>query len=126
MALRTPIKRAVGLGAAKAGVKHWWMQRLTAVAMVPLVIWFAFAVASLAGADYAHVQAWIARPLVAGLLVLLIGTLFFHAQLGLQVVIEDYVHAKAAQLALLIAIKFVAILLAVVGILAVLRIALGG
>jgi len=126
MALRTPIKRAVGLGTAKAGVKHWWLQRLTAIAMVPLVIWFAFAVASLAGADYAQVQAWIARPLVAGLLVLLIGTLYFHAQLGLQVVIEDYVHAKAAQLALLIAIKFVAILLAVVGVLAVLRIALGG
>ncbi len=126
MDLRTPIKNARGLGSAKNGVTHWWLQRVTAVALVPLVIWFAFSLASNAGGNHAEVTAWIASPLTAGLFILLIGTVFFHAQLGLQVVIEDYVHGKVAQLACLLAVKFLAFILAVTGILAVLRIALGG
>jgi len=126
MALRTPIKRVVGLGSARSGVGHWWLQRLTAVAMVPLAIWFCFSVATLAGADYEQVRVWVGRPFVAGLLIVLIGTVYLHAQLGLQVVVEDYVHARRVQLPLLIAVKFLAILLAVVGVLAVLRTALGG
>ena len=126
MSLRSPIKRVKGLGSAKSGVHHWWMQRLTAVAMVPLVLWFSFSVASLAGADYASVHAWVSQPLTTGLLVLLLGALIFHGQLGLQVVIEDYVHARSVQLAAVVAVKLLAILLAVVGILAVLRVALGG
>ena len=126
MALRTPIKRARGLGSAKDGVGHWWLQRVTAVALIPLVIWFAFGLASNAGADYEAVRAWIGSPMTAGLFILLIGTLYFHAQLGLQVIIEDYVHGKAAQLASLLAVKFLAAVLALTGILAILRIAFGG
>ncbi len=126
MAFRTPIKIARGLGSAKDGVHHWWIQRVTAVALIPLTIWFAFSIASYAGADYATVRAWIGSPLPAVLLILLIAMTFHHAQLGMQVVIEDYVSAKGVQLAALLLVKFLAALLALVGIFAVLRIAFGG
>ncbi|MCC5857412.1 MAG: succinate dehydrogenase, hydrophobic membrane anchor protein [Ectothiorhodospiraceae bacterium] len=126
MSLRTPIKIARGLGSAKDGVHHWWVQRVTAVALVPLVVWFVFAVASLSGADYASVRAWVGQPFTTVMLVLLIAVAFHHAQLGLQVVIEDYVSAKGPQIAALILVKFLAVLMAVIGIVAVLRIAFGG
>ncbi|MCP1675914.1 succinate dehydrogenase / fumarate reductase membrane anchor subunit [Natronocella acetinitrilica] len=126
MPLRTPIKRARGLGSAKDGVGHWWLQRVTAVALIPLVMWLSFGLASNVGGDYAAVREWVGSPFTAGLFILLIGTMYFHAQLGLQVVIEDYIHGKLAQLASLIAVKFLAAVLALTGILAVLRIAFGG
>ncbi len=126
MSLRTPIKTARGLGSAKDGVHHWWMQRLTALALAPLVIWFVFAIASLSGSDYETVRAWVSQPFTTVMLVLLIAVVFYHAQLGLQVVIEDYISAKAPQLTALIVVKFLAALMAVVGIVAVLRIAFGG
>jgi succinate dehydrogenase / fumarate reductase, membrane anchor subunit len=126
MAYRTPVKRAVGLGSAKDGVHHWWMQRVTAIALVPLVLWFTFSMAVYAGADFETVRAWIATPMVAVLLIALIVTALFHAQLGLQVVLEDYVQPHGLQLACVIAVKFLAVLLILVGVLSVLRIALGG
>ncbi len=126
MNLRTPIKTARGLGSAKDGVHHWWMQRLTAIALVPLVLWFVFCVASLSGGDYETVRAWVSQPFTTVMLVLLIAVVFYHAQLGLQVVIEDYISAKAPQLTALIVVKFLAVLMAVIGIVAVLRIAFGG
>jgi len=126
MPYKTPTKRALGLGSAKSGTHHWWMQRVSAVAMVILVLWFAFSAAVIAGSGHAEVVAWIGSPVVAGMLILLIATLYFHAQLGLQVVIEDYVPHHGLQLAGVYAVKFLAIILALTGILAVLRIALGG
>lgn len=125
MRYRTPIKGALGLGSAKDGVHHWWMQRLTAIALVPLVLWFSFSLISYAGADYEVVREWIASPLVAVLLIVLIASVFFHAQLGLQVVLEDYIHLDWLRIASIVLMKFATVLLALAGILAVLRIALG-
>lgn len=125
MSLRSPLSRARGLGSAKEGAQHWWAQRLSAVALVPLVLWLAFGLAANAGGDYASARAWIASPLVTVLLILVVGVVFYHAQLGLQVVIEDYLHPHWAKITAIIGVKFVAMLSALIGIVSVLRIALG-
>jgi succinate dehydrogenase / fumarate reductase, membrane anchor subunit len=124
--MRTPLARVRGLGSAKEGVHHWWAQRLTAIALVPLTLWFVISVAGLAGMDHAEATAWIGSPAVTVLLVLLVAATFWHAQLGVQVVIEDYVHNEAIKLVSLVAVKFAAVLLAVATIVAVLRLAFGG
>jgi len=123
--LRTPLARVTGLGAAKDGTGHWWLQRLSAIALVPLVLWFVASIVSLSGSGQAEVKAWLDNPLAALLFVLLLGGGFFHLKLGLQVVIEDYFHAGAAKLALLILNTFASIALAGASILAVLKLALG-
>jgi succinate dehydrogenase / fumarate reductase membrane anchor subunit len=123
--MRSALGRVRHLGSAKEGVQHWWAQRLTALALVPLTLWFVASVAWLAGADHAGFTGWVARPHNALLMILLLGAGFHHAQLGLQVVIEDYVHGEGAKLALLIVVKFAALLLALAGIFAVLKIAFG-
>jgi len=123
--LRSPVGRAIGLGSAKEGVEHWWLQRVTAVALVPLTLWFVIAVVRLSSADIDTVRDWVGRPLPAILLVLLLIATFWHASLGLQVVIEDYVHTDLAKLGLLIVIRLACFALAVAGIIAVLGIAFG-
>jgi succinate dehydrogenase / fumarate reductase membrane anchor subunit len=123
--MRSPLGRVRGLGAAKEGVGHWWAQRLTSLALIPLSVWFVASVVALTGADYASVRSWIGSPVVAGLLVLLIVATFYHAALGLQVVIEDYVHHEGAKLAALLAVNGLAILLALAGVLAVLAVLFG-
>ena len=123
---RSPIARVRGLGSAKEGVQHWWAQRLTAIALVPLTIWFVAGVVGMSGASHAEAAAWIGHPLNATLMILALGLTFHHAQLGLQVVIEDYVHAEGAKLILLITVKLLALALALAGILAVLRLAVAG
>ena len=123
--LRNPLARARGLGSAKEGVGHWMQQRITALALVFLTVWFVLVALSLVHTDYATARATIARPWNAVLLVALIVTMFKHAVLGLQVVIEDYVHTRWLEVASLVAIKFIAVLAALSGVLAVLRIALG-
>jgi len=123
--MRTPLGRAIGLGSAKEGVAHWWAQRLTAVALVPLSLWFCAGLIAHVGADRAQVMHWLGRPLTAILMVLLLGTGFHHMALGLQVVIEDYVHSEWVRLGALALNRFVAYGLAVAGIFAVMRIALG-
>lgn len=110
MSLQTPLSRVLGLGSAKEGVEHWWWQRVTAVALVPLGIWFILAIMSLAGAGYADVRDWITEPVNMTLLIAFVGALLHHAQLGLQVVIEDYVHREGWKLFLLLAVKFLAAL----------------
>ncbi len=126
MALRTPLGRVRGLGAAKEGVEHWWMVRLTSIALVPLTIWFVASIVALAGADYAEVVAWLRSPVVAVTMVLLVGITFHHTQAGLQVVIEDYVHDEAAKIAAIIVVKAASLVLGLAGIFAVLKIAFGG
>jgi len=123
--MRSPVGRAMGLGAAKAGVEHWWLQRLTAVALVPLTLWFVIAIIRLAGADIETVRDWIGSPLPAILLVLFLLATFWHASLGLQVVIEDYVHTELAKLGLLVVVRLACFALAVAGIFAVLCMAVG-
>jgi succinate dehydrogenase / fumarate reductase membrane anchor subunit len=123
--MRSPLGRAIGLGSAKEGVEHWWMQRITAVALVPLILWFVIAVIGLVGADLETVQNWVGRPLPAILLMLLLIASFYHMSLGLQVVTEDYVHTELARLGLVVTIRLLCFAFAVAGIFAVLSIALG-
>lgn len=121
MSLRTPLSEAKGLGSAKEGVGHWWMQRLTAVALVPLAIWFAFVVAMLESASYETVVVWLQSPVVAVLLILFIAATFYHTQLGLQVIVEDYVEGWL-KITSLVLINFLCIILTVAGIIALLKI----
>src|SRR5215472_1616041 len=103
--MRSPLGRAIGLGSAKEGVEHWWGQRISAIALIPLCLWFVAAIIGLVGADLEAVQNWVARPLPAILLLLVVIMVFYHAALGLQVVIEDYVHAELAKLGLVIVVR---------------------
>ncbi|MBM3571477.1 MAG: succinate dehydrogenase, hydrophobic membrane anchor protein [Alphaproteobacteria bacterium] len=124
MAMRSMMGHVRGLGSAKEGTHHFWMQRLTAVALVPLTLWFIYSVISLLGKDYTVVQHWASRQINAcGLIALVIAT-FHHAQLGLQVVIEDYVHAEGTKFACLILTKLVAAALTIAGLFAILKLAL--
>ncbi len=122
---RTPLKNARGLGSSKSGTEHFIHQRLTATALVGLTIWFLCLVLSLIGADYVTAAATVAKPWNAVLLVGFLVAMFWHAQLGLQVVLEDYIHNSLMALALQTTVKFVAVLGAIVSIFAVARIALG-
>ncbi|HEY4145632.1 succinate dehydrogenase, hydrophobic membrane anchor protein [Pinirhizobacter sp.] len=123
--LRNPLQRARGLGSAKEGVGHWWNQRLTAIALVFLVLWFVVLVLGLLGHDYQAVRASIARPWNAILMVAFIVAAFWHSVLGLQVVIEDYVHTRWVEVTSMIVIKLLAVAGVISGVFAVLRIALG-
>jgi succinate dehydrogenase / fumarate reductase membrane anchor subunit len=123
--LRSPLGRARGLGSAKDGVQHFWVQRVSAVALVPLSLWFVFSVAQLPAASYTAVKHWIAAPSVAVAMVLFVATLFYHSMLGIQVVVEDYVASEGRKLVLLLLLKFAHVIGAAAGIFAVLKIALG-
>ena len=126
MSIRTPLGRARGLGSAKTGTNHWWMQRVTALALIPLVIWFVVSMIIVTGADHETALAFIGSPINAVLLTLLIIATFYHGQLGLQVVIEDYIHSKWLEVALILLVKGAAIFLGVASVYAVIAIALGG
>lgn len=123
--MKTPLSKAKGMGSAKEGVHHWWVQRVSGIALVPLTLWFMASIVCLAGADYAGIVEWVKAPLNTALLVALIGTMCYHSQLGLQVVIEDYVHG-GAKIAALLVTQLLNGFLAIAGILAVLRVAFGG
>ena len=123
--LQTPLKRARGLGSAKSGTHHFIIQRVTAVALIPLTVWIIYFALELLHADYAHARALVHQPLDAVLLIAFLIALFWHAQLGVQVVIEDYVHARWLEIASQLAVKFLCTIGALASILAVVRIALG-
>jgi succinate dehydrogenase / fumarate reductase, membrane anchor subunit len=123
--MRSPLGRALGLGSAKEGVEHWWLQRITAVALVPLSLWFVIAIIRLVGADVDSVRDWVGNPLPAILLVLLLFATFYHASLGLQVVIEDYVHGELTKLGLVMIVRLACFAFAVAGIFAVVSMAVG-
>lgn len=125
MNFRMPIKDAKGLGSAHHGTGHWWAQRLTALALVPLMFWLVIGIAANSGAGYEAAQAWLGHPVNALLMVLFLGAVFYHASLGLQVVLEDYVSHAGLRLASIVLVKFAAIVIGTSGILAVLTIALG-
>ena len=122
---RTPLKNVRGLGTAKTGTEHFVNQRLTATALVLLGIWFVVFVLSLLGADYAAATIAVAKPWNAVLLVGFLIASFWHAQIGLQVILEDYVHNNLLAVALQVSVKFIAALGAIVSVIAVARIALG-
>ena len=122
---RTPLARARGLGSARDGLHHWWIQRLTAIALIPLVVWFAISLVMLSGADFNAVRNWIGSPLVMVLLILTVGIGLHHGQLGMQVVWEDYTNG-ALRVAMIVLTKFLAALFGLGAIVAILRIGLGG
>ena len=124
--MRTTLGRIRHLGSAKEGTHHWWAQRVTALALVPLTIWFVIQVIRHATGDHATAIDWIGTPYNSLMMVLLTVAVFHHAQLGLQVVIEDYVHNEMTKIASLLAIKGACFLLAVYAIISIIRIALGG
>ncbi len=126
MSARTPLGRARGLGSAKTGAGHWWAQRVTALALVPLIIWFVVSMITVTGADHEAAKAFIGSPINAVLLILLIIATFHHGHLGLQVVIEDYINTKWLEVALILSVKGAAIFLGVASVYAVFAIALGG
>ena len=125
MSFRTPIGTVRGLGSARSGTGHWWSQRMSALALIPLSIWFAVSVLSMQHADYMTVIVWMHTPWVAVLLSLFLVTLLYHAYLGVQVVIEDYVHTGWLKLAVLLSMKAACILLGAAGVFTALRVAFG-
>ena len=124
--MRTQMSRVRGLGAAHAGTAHWWSMRISAIALVPLTLWFVFSVASLVGAPHADFVAWVQNPVVAGLLILFILVGLKHSVQGLQVVFEDYIHCEGMRIAVLLVCATVHVVAAVVCVLAVLMILLKG
>ena len=122
--LRSPLGRARGLGSARAGSHHWWAQRLTAIALVPLTLWFIYAALGMIGSSRADVADWLSSPLTMTLMLALVIGTFHHLQLGLQIVIEDYVHKEATRLTAVLAMKAACILLALACIISVLRLGL--
>lgn len=125
MGILTPSRRVRGLGSAKSGTEHWWHQRVTSVALVPLSLFVVVLMASLIGADHAEVVARIGHPVVATGLILTLGAVAWHMQLGMRVIIEDYVHGPGWKVAALIANAFFAFVIAVAGAFAVLMISFG-
>jgi succinate dehydrogenase / fumarate reductase membrane anchor subunit len=126
MNMRNPLATARGHGSAKSGVHHWYVQRASAVLLILLTAWFVFAVFRLSGADHAAAAAFISHPVNAALLGLLIVTMLYHGMLGLQVVIEDYVHNPALEAVLHFLTRAGAVFGMALGIIYVLKLALGG
>lgn len=125
MKLRSDLSRVLGLGSARSGSHHWIHQRMTAIAIVPLALWFVTALLTHMRDDVVDLTNWIRSPFVTVLLVSLIAAMFYHAKLGLQVVIEDYVHAEVVKIALLISMKLGCVFGALLGIVSVLKISFG-
>lgn len=124
--LQTPLARARGLGSAKEGTDHWWKQRLTSIALIPLGLWFAFSIALLAGSDFDSIRQWMQSPFSATMMILFIIMGFHHASSGLQVIIEDYIHLPWLKLIGSIGQKFFFLALAIACIVSVLKLALEG
>ena len=122
--MRTDLGRVRGLGTAKEGVHHWWMQRLTAIALIPLTLWFIISIATLNNASYTETVNWLSIPLVSIFMILLVSATLYHALLGVQVVVEDYIHQEGFKFLLLIGLKFIFLVLSVVAIFSLLKIAL--
>jgi succinate dehydrogenase / fumarate reductase membrane anchor subunit len=123
MSIRTPLGRVLGTGSAKEGVHHWWVQRVSAVALIPLTLWFIVSMAALPLADHGAVTAWLSQGWTAVLLILFVGVSAWHSKLGVQVVIEDYVHGHGAKALALILSSFVHVVAATASIFAILKVA---
>ncbi len=124
MSLITPLNRVLGLGSAKGGTEHWWVQRLTAVALIPLGLWLLFSLATVDTASYDAVVAWIQKPLTGVFLLLTVLVVVYHSYLGVQVVVEDYV-GGSAKVAVIVLSAFAHTFIGVAAVYSVLRIAFG-
>jgi len=125
MSLRSPLGRVLGAGAARDGVRHWWQQRLTSIALLPLTVWLAVSLLILPSLGHATLIAWMSQSSTALLLILLVLVGAWHSQLGVRVVVEDYVHGTGARTLSLVLIGFAHVLLAAAGVFAVLKVAFG-
>ena len=125
MSLRTPLGRVLGMGSAHDGIGHWWAQRVSAVALIPLTLWFLISLLMLPSLDYSTVKTWLSFPLSGFLGVLLVASLSYHSYLGTAVVVEDYLHAAGMKLLVLLSLRFLYVLAGGAGIFAILRIAFG-
>lgn len=123
MSLRSPLGRVLGLGSAKDGTEHWWSQRVSAVALIPLTLWFLFSLLALPGLDYLTVRTWLSFPMSGFLAVLLVAVLAYHSYLGTTVVIEDYVPAAGTKLLSLLVLRFLYVLVGGASVFAILRVA---
>lgn len=125
MSLRSPLGRVLGLGSARTGAEHWWAQRVSAVALVPLTVWFVASMLALGTLQHVAVIAFIGRPLNGFLLLLLVLSLAYHSYLGISVIIEDYVHASATKIGSLLAARFAHGVAAAAAVFAILRVVFG-
>lgn len=125
MNLRNPLANAHNHGAAGDGVAHWWSQRFSAILLIGLTVWLALAISSVAGASHAEVSSWLGNPFNAAMAILFVVTAIYHSKLGLQVVIEDYVHQRAAEVALQLFVKVSAIVGGLLAVMAILKVAFG-
>jgi succinate dehydrogenase / fumarate reductase, membrane anchor subunit len=125
VSMRTPLARVKGLGASGHGAEHWWLHRMTAVSNVPLIIAFTIIVASMAGRSYEEAVSIVSHPLIAILLILAVVSVTNHMRLGMQIVIEDYVHDKGLKIAALIANNFYAVIIAVACLYGLIKVGLG-
>jgi succinate dehydrogenase / fumarate reductase membrane anchor subunit len=125
MSLRSPLGRVLGLGSAKDGTAHWWAQRVTAVALIPLTLWFMISLLALPALDYDTVRAWLSVHFSGFLAALLVAVLAHHSYLGTSVVVEDYVHSAGTKLVSLLLLRFVHVLVGGLSIFAILRVAFG-
>lgn len=123
MSLRTPLANVKGLGSAKEGAHHWWMQNLTSIALIPLTLWLAYSIASFGGMSYEEITAWMQSPLVSVSLALLVVVMIYHAQLGIQVIIEDYVGGWL-RIASLIMLNFSCIALVFLALFSIIKVSL--
>ena len=125
MSLRSPLSRVLGLGSAKDGTDHWFAQRVSAVALVLLGLWFVISLAVLGTVKYGNVIAFLGKPLNGVLMALLCVTLAYHSYLGVQVVVEDYVHTKGVKMLALILSRFAHVFVAIASVYSILRIGMG-
>jgi succinate dehydrogenase / fumarate reductase membrane anchor subunit len=125
MSLQSPLGRVLGLGSAKDGTGHWWAQRVSAVALIPLTLWFMFSLLSLPALDYATVRAWLSFPMSGFLALLSVAVLTYHSYLGTAEVIEDYVHSAGMKVLSLLLLRFAHVLVGGAGIFAIMRVAFG-
>lgn len=127
MEMRSPLSRARGVGTAKeGGIGHWWVERLTAIALVPLCLWFVVSAVSMVGADHAMFRVWVGAHGNPVLLILLTIAMYHHGQLGASVIIEDYVHNEAANVISLILVKLGAFFFGAYTIFSIVRLTFGG
>lgn len=124
MSLRSPLGKVRGLGSAKNGTHHWWMQKVTAVALIPLTIWFVSSIVQMTRADYEVVINWMNSPVVAVLMLLFMITGIYHLKLGLQVIIEDYIHSEGAKMFLQMLVTFGCVAVGTTAVFSILKIAL--
>lgn len=125
MSLQSPLAKVRGLGSARQGSHHWWMQRLSALVLIPLCLWFVFSILQLMNMDYAAVRLWMSDPIATVFLVIMLFALYYHAYLGVQVVIEDYIDSEWQKIVALLLVKFLAVFSGAIAIYSVLKVSLG-